>query len=144
MRVTSWTSLGFVVDGAAAPRLTAITRRSESHGRLISNTVRAHSIESAKLDLAEPFRPAETVRPGSGFTRIGARVLSHFDVGHDRRQQIMAIARDAQKRGWWEHQAKQIGPRPPETRIGRGLCWHPCLPNLGDQFRPPQRDDRSP
>lgn len=39
------------------------------------------------------------------------RVLGHFDVSPVRWQQIMAIARDAQERGWWERHARQMGLR---------------------------------
>ena len=39
------------------------------------------------------------------------RVLTHFEVGHERWQQVMAIARDAQERGWWERHAREMGER---------------------------------
>jgi transcriptional regulator with XRE-family HTH domain len=40
-----------------------------------------------------------------------ARILDLLNVGEKRRTKIMAIARDAQQRGWWETFADEMGPR---------------------------------
>ena len=39
------------------------------------------------------------------------RILDVFNVGERRWEQIMAIARDAQGRGWWEKYREEMGPR---------------------------------
>lgn len=39
------------------------------------------------------------------------RILDVFQVGERRWEQIMAIARDAQGRGWWEKYREEMGPR---------------------------------
>jgi transcriptional regulator with XRE-family HTH domain len=39
------------------------------------------------------------------------RILDVFKVGERRWELIMAIARDAQGRGWWENYREEMGPR---------------------------------
>lgn len=81
-----------------------LTRLREEYGYSADKLAEATGLSKQRISRLTNCR----VRPNLDEVM---RVLAHFKVGHERWEQIMGIARDAQERGWWERHARQMGVR---------------------------------
>jgi transcriptional regulator with XRE-family HTH domain len=81
-----------------------LTRLREEHGYSADKLAAATGLSKQRISRLTNCR----VRPNLDEVM---RLLTHFEVGHERWEQILGIARDAQERGWWERHARQMGLR---------------------------------